>query len=233
MLHFAGAVLALAVPVWGVAALLPPVGAGVGALGSLAAFAIVAGISFIGLRADYPHRSLGLCNVVTLARAALATVLAAPLLTPDLVPRNPQVGWTLLAVALVAFALDGIDGWLARRSGLSSRFGARFDMEVDALLALILALLALQADKAGPWVLLLGAMRYLFIAAGWVLPWLKGPLPDRFSRKVVCVIQIGVLVAMLSPIVQPPVSEGLAVAATLLLIWSFALDIVWLARHRP
>ena len=36
-------------------------------------------------------------------------------------------------------ALDGLDGWAARRQGLVSAFGARFDMEVDALLILALA----------------------------------------------------------------------------------------------
>jgi phosphatidylglycerophosphate synthase len=38
-------------------------------------------------------------------------------------------------------ALDGLDGWLARRFGLASAYGARFDMEVDGFLILVLALL--------------------------------------------------------------------------------------------
>ena len=38
--------------------------------------------------------------------------------------------------------LDGVDGRLARKYGASSRFGARFDMEVDAVLICVLALLA-------------------------------------------------------------------------------------------
>ncbi len=230
--QFAAVALLLAVSVFWLSTILPPGGLRAGSFAALTAFAVVAVTAFVGMGTAYPHGRLGLCNVVTLARAALAAVLAAPLVTPDLLPRSGELGWMLVGVALVAFALDGVDGWLARRSGLASRFGARFDMEVDAALALILALLALQADKAGSWVLLLGAMRYLFVAASWVLPWLSGDLPERFSRKTVCVVQIGVLVALLSPLVQPPVSSLMALAATGLVAWSFAVDIVWLARRR-
>jgi multidrug efflux pump subunit AcrA (membrane-fusion protein) len=43
--------------------------------------------------------------------------------------------------------LDGVDGWLARRHEIASRFGARFDMEVDALLILALSVLAGCGEK--------------------------------------------------------------------------------------
>ena len=48
------------------------------------------------------------------------------------------------------------DGPAARRSGIASRFGARFDMETDALMILVLAVLAWRWDRAGAWVLLPG-----------------------------------------------------------------------------
>ena len=80
-------------------------------------------------------------------------------------------------LALPAVALDGVDGWLARRSGLSSDFGARYDMETDALLILVLAVLAWRQEKAGAWIVLAGAMRYLFVAAGYIWTWMTAPLP--------------------------------------------------------
>ena len=88
---------------------------------------------------------------------------------------------------------------------------------------------------AGPWVLLLGGMRYLFVLAAFVLPWLAAPLPQRFRRKLVCVIQIGALVILLAPVVMPPVSVGLALVALALLTWSFAADVpAWTTRSfRP
>ena len=113
-------------------------------------------------------------------------------------------------VSLFALLLDGVDGWWARRHGLSSAFGARFDMETDALLILVLALLAWHLGKAGAWVILSGALRYLFVAAGWLLPFLDRPLPPSDRRRVICVIQIAVLVACFAPILAPVLTTPLA-----------------------
>ena len=68
-------------------------------------------------------------------------------------------------VATLTALLDAVDGALARRSGLASDFGARFDMETDAAFTLVLCALVLQAGQAGPWVLAAGLMRYAFVAA--------------------------------------------------------------------
>ncbi|MFH7468205.1 CDP-alcohol phosphatidyltransferase family protein, partial [Pseudomonas syringae group genomosp. 7] len=77
----------------------------------------------------------------------------------------------------------GVDGWLARRSGLVSRFGARFDMEVDAALALILSLHLLAGTAVGAEALVLGLARYAFVAAGLAWPWLSADLPPTDRRK--------------------------------------------------
>jgi phosphatidylglycerophosphate synthase len=185
-----------------------------------------------GFWLHYPHRRLGACNLVTLFRAGLISILAAPLMAPEMMAPGNAAAWGVFAVALAAFALDGIDGWLARRSGLRSAFGARFDMEVDAVFAALLALIALVSGQAGWWVLGLGFMRYGFVVAGWALPWMRADLPERFRRKVVCVIQIGTLIALLAPVVQPPLSAALAGVALAVLIWSFALDMAWLRQAR-
>ncbi len=188
--------------------------------------AVVAGLALRGMFAGYPHRRLGLCNTVTLVRAALTAWLVAVLASPGI------PAWSVVAVAVVALALDGVDGWLARREGLVSAFGARFDMEVDALLALVLALSALALGKAGAWVLVLGGLRYAYVLAGLALPWLRADLPPRVGRKTVCVIQIATLTALIAPPVVPPLSLWLAGIATVLLVWSFAADILWLWRRR-
>ena len=85
----------------------------------------------------------------------------------------PAVAWTAVVVSTIAALLDVADGWVARRTGTSTAFGARFDMEVDALLVMVLSVLAWRWDKAGSWVLLSGLLRYAFVAAGWLLPWLQ------------------------------------------------------------
>ena len=201
-----------------------------GLLLAISLFAVMAALAVAGLRQAYAHQRLGLCNMVTLGRAALAASLVAPLATTE--PLSPDDEWLVVAVATVALALDGIDGWLARRNGLVSSFGARFDMEVDAALGLILALLVLASGKLGPWILALGAMRYAYVAAALALPWLNGNLPESYRRKAICVVQIAALIALNAPVVTGAPATLLAVAATLALGWSFAIDIVWLARRR-
>lgn len=192
-----------------------------------------AGVLFLWwqLPAHYPHPRFGACNGVTLLRAGLGASLLAPLLSGD-AGQAALGGWAVALVALFALSLDGVDGWLARRQGLASGFGARFDMEIDAGLALILALHAFADGMGGIVVLTLGVMRYVFVAASWVLPWMAAPLPDKFGRKVVCVIQIAALIALQVPILESGAALGIAWAAVTALIWSFGRDTLWLWRHR-
>ncbi len=203
-------------------------GAGLG----LIAFLVMAGTAGWGLAGSYPHERLGIANLVTLARTGIVAGLFSLLLTPGLLAEDQSLAWAVLGVAVLSLCLDGVDGFFARRQGLTSSFGARFDMEVDSVFALLLALLSWQSGKAGAWVLLLGGMRYLFAAAAIAWPWLMAPLPERFSRKAICVIQIGILIALLAPIISGPLSWTIAAIGTLLLVYSFGRDIAWLARHR-
>lgn len=183
------------------------------------------------LPAHYPHPRFGSCNGVTLFRAGLGASLLTPLLSGD-VGQAVWGGWAVALVALFALLLDGVDGWLARRQGLTSGFGARFDMEIDAALALMLALHAFADGMGGVVVLTLGVMRYVFVAASWVLPWMAAPLPDKFGRKVVCVIQIAALIALQVPILGSGAALGIAWGAVAALLWSFGRDTLWLWRHR-
>lgn len=169
---------------------------------------------------------LGPANQVTLARATLVggvAALAADSLTGHSVPVAVFV--TLAAVAL---ALDAVDGQVARRTNSTSALGARFDMEVDAILILVLS--AVVAQSLGPWVLAIGAFRYVFVAASWVLPWLRAALPHRMSRKAVAAIQ-GIALAVASSGLLPGPLPVLVVGTALaLLVWSFTRDIAWLWR---
>jgi len=113
-----------------------------------------------------------------------------------------------------------------------SDFGARYDMEVDALLILVLSVLAWQHGQAGWWILLAGLMRYGFTAAGYAWSWMNGTLPPSTRRKTVCVIQIVGLAAVVSPVCAPPISVLIAALILLSLVYSFAVDVLWLRQHR-
>ncbi|WBU56547.1 CDP-alcohol phosphatidyltransferase family protein [Paracoccus sediminicola] len=174
----------------------------------------------------YPLHRVGPANTLTMIRAAMILSLTSPLLS------GMAAGWTVAAIASVALALDGIDGWLARRSGLASSFGARFDLEIDALLALLLAVHGYLGSAAGAPVLALGLVRYLFAAASMVWPWLTAPLPQRWRRKAICVAQLATLILLQLPALPGPLADGLSWAALGLVLWSFAADILWLRARR-
>lgn len=177
----------------------------------------------------HPHPRFGAGNRVTLARFALSALLAALLSEP--LARDAATAWAVVVVATVAAVADAADGPLARRSGLASAFGARFDMECDAWLTLVLCALVLHFGKAPAWVLASGLMRYAFVAAAWIWPWLAAPLPPRRCRQTVCVVQITLLIVCIGPIVPPPLATTLAALGLAALAASFTIDLVWLARH--
>src|SRR5262245_56302270 len=133
--------------------------------------------------AHHGHDGLGPADRVTTARAVLVCGVAA--LTVDSFSSQTPIA-VLVALSTVALVLDGVDGWVARRTGTASALGARFDMEVDAFLILVLSVYV--ARTTGWWVLAIGAARYIFVAAGWVLPWLRDALPPRRWAKVVAVV---------------------------------------------
>ncbi|MES2842761.1 MAG: CDP-alcohol phosphatidyltransferase family protein [Pseudomonadota bacterium] len=187
-------------------------------------------------RLAHPHPRFGPANRVTLARLGSVALMAA--LVGEALPRAPldsmaSAAWWLVAVATLTALLDAVDGALARRSGMASAFGARFDMETDAAFTLVLCALVVQAGQVGPWILVSGLMRYAFVAAALAWPWLGGPLPPSKRRQTVCVIQIATLVVCLAPIVPPWLAGGLAAISLAVLTLSFATDVRTLARQRP
>ena len=188
----------------------------------LAVYLGVAVTILLARPARLPGRGLGAANRVTLARVVLSLPLAALLLDPAGFGTGAR--WWVVGLGTVALALDGVDGWVARRTGTGTAFGARFDMETDALLLLVLSGLAWRSGQVGAWVFGIGALRYLFVAAGAVLPALRGQLAPSMRRKVICVVQGVALLVAVGPVVPGPLATGVVASALALLIWSFAID---------
>ena len=170
---------------------------------------------------------LGPADRVTAARAVLVCGVAA--LTVHGLFGDPEVA-AVVAISTVALALDAVDGYVARRTGTASAFGARFDMEVDAFLIAVLSVHV--APTLGWWVLAIGAMRYAYVAAGRALPWLRRPAPPRYWAKVVAAIQGIVLTVAASRLLPDPLSRVALAVALVLLLESFGRDIGWQWRHR-
>jgi phosphatidylglycerophosphate synthase len=99
-----------------------------------------------------PDGRFGLANAVSLLR--LSGMLVLPWLAPA------QIAYW----GLILFAMDGVDGWMARRTGVAGEFGEFIDKESDAFFMLMLCLLLYRLPQGfGPWILLPGLLRYLFV----------------------------------------------------------------------
>jgi phosphatidylglycerophosphate synthase len=194
---------------------------------ALAAYALLLIPLFLYLHAHRPHGRFGAANGVTLFRGGIVCILAA-----FIGERWADAQWLVASAAIAALTLDGVDGWLARTTGSESRFGARFDMETDAMLVLVLSVLAWQGGPAGPWVLAAGLLRYGFVAAASVWRWLDRPLPPSGRRKTICVLQLIGLIACIAPALPDAARIASAAGAVLLVAGSFAIDVAWLTRSR-
>jgi phosphatidylglycerophosphate synthase len=169
----------------------------------------------------------GAANAVTLSRLVGGCWVAA--LTVEAALRGLSVSERLLivAVATLCLILDGVDGRVARSRGEVSEFGARFDVETDAVLLLCLSLVVPILGVAGWWVVLLSGLRYGYVLAAVFLPVLRVPIDPTYAAKVICVFAQAALILALAVDLVNPGWPAVALLSTALgcLIWSFARDV--------
>ena len=189
----------------------PGLGAGAAVVGATVALATWLLVDR-GVRREGLVR-LGAANLVTLLRAALTAGVTALVVQSwhAPVPRS-----LVVVLATIALLTDLIDGRLARMRSQVTRFGAAFDMEVDAFLILVLS--AYAVPVVGAWVLLIGLARYLLLLAGLVWPWLTAPAPPRRWAKVVAAVQGIVLTAAGADVLPRGLATALALKSITLLV---------------
>lgn len=203
------------------------IGIGVGSWATGIACAVGLSVAVTRSAARCGVECLGPADLVTLSRVTLACGVAA--LVADSFPGGtPEAA--LVVLAAVALALDAVDGRVARRTGTSSAFGARLDGEADAFLMLVLSVHV--AQSVGTWVLVMGAARYLFAMAGWVLPWMRAQLPARYWRKVVTATAGIALVFAASGLGPGAMTYAALGGGFVLLAESFGRDVWWLWSRR-
>jgi len=170
-----------------------------------------------GWGAFTPAGVFGWANRVTTVRFALALLLGA------LGPATP--GWILAAALGAAAALDVADGFIARRYGLSSAFGAAFDIETDALLTLIAEAQLWQRGRAGAWILIPGLLRYAYVLALAIVPATAGHVRSSpFARRAFVALLLGLCAALLFDGAAATVLAALGTAAV---TFSFARSFRW------
>ncbi|WP_214467750.1 CDP-alcohol phosphatidyltransferase family protein [Microbacterium flavescens] len=202
----------------------------------LSAAGWTAGLLYLGVSNALLARGLqrremsafGWGNWATATRSTLIAFVTALVATSFTSPISVPL---LVVVAAIALVLDGVDGWVARRTHSETELGARFDMEVDAFL--LLALSVYVAQLLGWWVLAIGLLRYVFVVAGWMLPWMRATLPPRYWRKVVTAFAGIALTVAASDLLPLWAGVSVTVIALALLLESFGRDVLWLIARRP
>ena len=149
----------------------------------------------------------------------------------------PLAAYLILAghdsAALLTFAAagasDGLDGFIARRWGVTSGFGAWLDPAADKLL-MVLCLAALVLIGATPrWLLALVVARDLAIVAGWSLVKLRGlrvATTPLLIGKVSTLVQVlyifGILLLLAFDVEAPRLAQAAAWACGLFTFLSAA-----------
>lgn len=164
-----------------------------------------------------PDGRFGPANMVTLAR--LAGMFALPFVPPPLI--------VVAGLGLALLALDGVDGWVARRTGTSGEFGAFFDQECDAFFVLLLCLMLYRLPGGlGAWILVPGLLRYLFVLYVLIAkpPLRKAPRSRRAMWAFVLMV-VSLLLCFAGHPARLELPRALAGAMSIALVLSFAESI--------
>lgn len=130
-------------------------------------------------------------NIVSLSRLALAVAFV---MDDDPADR--------IVIVLVAGITDMLDGWLARKAGLTSRFGALVDPFADRVFALVAVATFVYEGSLSTIEYFVMIFRDLMTAIGFLVAksvsWLKPvEFRARWSGKAVTVLQMATFVAVL------------------------------------
>jgi phosphatidylglycerophosphate synthase len=164
-----------------------------------------------------PHGSFGPANAVTALRALLVAGAAVLL--------HAANGWLYCAIIQLVFALDGLDGFIARKTRSESPFGSHFDMETDAVLVLVLGMELWQRGRLDAWAVVPGLLRYLYVLCLSVFPATRGDAPrSNLGRRAFVALMVGFPLALILPGVVGTLAAALG---ALLIVLSFALSFRW------
>jgi phosphatidylglycerophosphate synthase len=169
-----------------------------------------------------PFRKLHVADLVTTLRmCAIVAVLFF------------QKHWPVAVtgvILLVALLADGLDGYLARRNGNASDFGAYFDAETDAFFVLAAGGLLYERGMLGGWILTAGLLRYVYFL---LVFFLKPPM-QKERRFLLAKIIAGILMGTFAACFFLPenIYAPAAAVATVLVCGSFSYSFFDVLKKR-
>ncbi len=181
---------------------------------------------------------LNLPNLLTWLRILFIPLMAGVFYLPD--------GWVtareanVLAAAFfgVAALTDWLDGWLARKMGQTSAFGAFLDPVADKLMVAAALIVLIDLDRVAPLIGLIIIGREITISA--LREWMakagkSASVAVSFVGKLKTTAQMVSIVLLLyfNPVINLPIAEigtWLIWVAALLTLWSMAYYLVMASR---
>ncbi len=167
------------------------------------------------------YRSLGVANWLTLLRG-----LAAMLMLGFFCPHS-ATGWAPAVLYSFVALTDWWDGFIARSTGRTSRFGELLDLHLDGLGILIASLLAIALGRLLWWYAFVGLARYAFLGWEWLLRAFgrePKPLPPNPDRRATAGLMMAFLAASFYPIFSPNSLEVIGLWFFVPFIYGFVRD---------
>jgi phosphatidylglycerophosphate synthase len=131
---------------------------------------------------------------------------------------------------IIPVALDGLDGFLARRMDQISRLGALFDPETDSLFVALAGSMLYSRHIAGAWLLPAVYMRYFYVILLTILR-LNG-IPEKRTRLGPAVA-VAMFISLINAFVFPSALSGvLLMAAAGMVVLSFGYSFIDVISRR-
>ena len=141
-------------------------------------------------------------------------------------------GKIIIILSTVSLIMDGLDGFIARKYNLVSRFGEIIDQESDNFLMLVISISLYLNKDVGLYVFLIPLYRYTFLASMKKYDWLKRTLPSSQFRKIACVLTIVLMIMSQDVYFNYENTVFLVFLSLFIITFSFSKDIIWLYRNK-
>jgi len=160
--------------------------------------------------------------LLTWLRIVLIPVFVGVYYVPDTWLSPVARNWTAMSIFLVAAITDWLDGWLARRWGITTAFGAFLDPVADKLMVAAALIVLVWLERAETYLAIIIIGREIAISA------LREWMAELGQRKSVAVAFVGKLktVAQMTAIVALLLYEPLIPGVSTPLVGTVAL---WIA----
>ncbi len=167
---------------------------------------------------------MNLPTIITVARIVLVPVFALVYLWPE-----SWTYWTAAGLFALAAVTDWLDGYLARKLGQATRFGAFLDPVADKIIV-VTALVLLVGQHGNPWLTVpcvVIILRELVISA--LREWMaemnrRGLVEVSWVGKVKTFVQMAAVTVLLA---QPPLPQTQWVLAGYALLYLAAVMTLW------